>query len=196
MVPAAKILATAREQKADAIGLSGLITPSLDEMVHVAQELEREGFELPLLIGGATTSRAHTAVKIAQHYSSPTIHVTDASRAVGVVGSLLSLESRAAFSKQTRADYDRLREDYANKTREKKLLSLADARANKPQFDWPSYTPPQPKRIGEPIVATPHAGGAARVRRLVAVLSCLGVARKISSHFRRSCGRRAGPRTF
>src|SRR5678809_485231 len=97
MVPAAKILETARERKADVIGLSGLITPSLDEMVHVAQEMEREGFTLPLLIGGATTSRAHTAVKIAQHYKASTVHVLDASRAVGVVSNLLNEESRAAF---------------------------------------------------------------------------------------------------
>src|SRR5881227_4183911 len=98
MVPAAKILETAREKKADAIGLSGLITPSLDEMVHVAQEMERENFKLPLLIGGATTSRIHTAVKIAPAYDEPVIHVLDASRAVGVVGSLLSEGLRPAFT--------------------------------------------------------------------------------------------------
>src|SRR6476620_7950723 len=97
MVPAARILETAREKKADVIGLSGLITPSLDEMVHVAQEMEREGFSLPLLIGGATTSRAHTAVKIAQHYRGSTTHVLDASRAVGVVNALLSDEQKEGF---------------------------------------------------------------------------------------------------
>src|SRR6187397_2764217 len=113
MVPAAKILETAREKKADAIGLSGLITPSLDEMVHVAQEMERERFELPLLIGGATTSRAHTAVKIAPHYRASTVHVVDASRAVGVVNSLLKEESKAEFDAKTREDYARLREDHA-----------------------------------------------------------------------------------
>src|SRR5256886_17455799 len=96
MVPAAKILETAREKKADAIGLSGLITPSLDEMVHVAQEMEREKFQLPLLIGGATTSRAHTAVKIAPHYHERKVHVLDASRAVCVVNSLLNVKHRAA----------------------------------------------------------------------------------------------------
>ena len=94
MVPAAKILETARKQNADVIGLSGLITPSLDEMVHVAQEMEREGFQLPLLIGGATTSRAHTAVKIAPHYHSSTVHVLDASRAVGVVNSLFNEQAK------------------------------------------------------------------------------------------------------
>ena len=119
MVPAAKILETAREKKADVIGLSGLITPSLDEMVHVAQEMEREGFRLPLLIGGATTSRAHTAVKIAPHYRASTVHVLDASRAVGVVNSLLNEELKAAFDAKTRADYERLREEHAAKTRKK-----------------------------------------------------------------------------
>src|SRR5947207_8149309 len=104
MVPAAKILDTAREKKADAIGLSGLITPSLDEMVHVAQEMEREGFRLPLLIGGATTSLAHTAVKIAPHYGASTVHVLDASRAVGVVNSLLNEELKTKFDKKIRED--------------------------------------------------------------------------------------------
>ncbi|PYI57959.1 MAG: methionine synthase, partial [Verrucomicrobia bacterium] len=104
MVPAAKILETAREKKADVIGLSGLITPSLDEMVHVAQEMEREGFRLPLLIGGATTSRAHTAVKIAPHYGASTVHVLDASRAVGVVNSLLNEELKPQFDKKTREE--------------------------------------------------------------------------------------------
>src|SRR5207302_8153599 len=98
MVPAARILETARQEQADVIGLSGLITPSLEEMVHVAREMEREGFELPLLIGGATTSKVHTAVKIEPHYHGATVHVLDASRSVGVVGSLLSGERRAAFA--------------------------------------------------------------------------------------------------
>src|ERR1700758_3724231 len=122
MVPAAKILSTAKQIQADAIGLSGLITPSLDEMVHVAQEMEREGFTLPLLIGGATTSRAHTAVKIAPHYRSSTVHVLDASRAVGVVSSLLNEAQRKAFDAKTRAEYAALREQHAAKTRDKKLL--------------------------------------------------------------------------
>src|SRR5436190_1710413 len=148
MVPAPKILEAARELKADVIGLSGLITPSLDEMVHVAQEMEREGFSVPLLIGGATTSRAHTAVKIAPHYRSSAVHVLDASRAVGVVSTLLNEESKAAFEKQTRADYERLREEHASKSREKKLISLADARANRTPIDWTSYTPPKPGFVG------------------------------------------------
>src|SRR6476469_3154408 len=148
MVPAPKILETARELKADIIGLSGLITPSLDEMVHVAQEMEREGFSVPLLIGGATTSRAHTAVKIAQHYRASTVHVLDASRAVGVVSNLLNEESKAAFDKQTRADYERLREEHAAKSREKKLITLEDARANRTPVDWTNYTPPKPEFVG------------------------------------------------
>src|SRR5262249_51280776 len=131
MVPAAKILETAREKKADAIGLSGLITPSLDEMVHVAQEMEREGFRLPLLIGGATTSRAHTAVKIAPHYGASTVHVLDASRAVGVVNSLLNEELKTQFDKKTREEYERLRQEHAAKTKRKKLLTLEAARENR-----------------------------------------------------------------
>jgi 5-methyltetrahydrofolate--homocysteine methyltransferase len=144
MVPAAKILETAREKQADVVGLSGLITPSLDEMVHVAQEMDREGFRLPLLIGGATTSRAHTAVKIAPHYRASTVHVLDASRAVGVVNSLLNEKSRAEFDTKTREDYARLREDHAAKTQKKKILALEEARSNRTPIDWSSYVPPKP----------------------------------------------------
>jgi 5-methyltetrahydrofolate--homocysteine methyltransferase len=148
MVPAAKILETAREKKADVIGLSGLITPSLDEMVHVAQEMEREGFRLPLLIGGATTSRAHTAVKIAPHYRASTVHVLDASRAVGVVNALLNEQLKSDFDKQTRGDYERLRREHAAKTDGKKLLTLERARANRTPIDWRSYVPPKPEFLG------------------------------------------------
>ena len=148
MVPAAKILETAREKEADVIGLSGLITPSLDEMVHVAQEMEREGFRLPLLIGGATTSRAHTAVKIAPHYRASTVHVLDASRAVGVVSSLLNEESRAEFDAKTREDYARLREDHAARTQKKKILALEEARSNRTPIDWSRYRPPKPEFLG------------------------------------------------
>jgi 5-methyltetrahydrofolate--homocysteine methyltransferase len=148
MVPTAKILETALEKKADAIGLSGLITPSLDEMVHVAQEMEREKFELPLLIGGATTSRAHTAVKIAPHYHASTVHVLDASRAVGVVNSLLNEKQKAAFDAKTRAEYASLREQHAAKTREKKLVTLEKARANRSPIDWSKYEPPKPDFLG------------------------------------------------
>ena len=153
MVPAAKILETAREKRADAIGLSGLITPSLDEMVHVAQEMEREKFELPLLIGGATTSRAHTAVKIAPHYHESTIHVLDASRAVGVVNSLLNAKQKTAFDAKTRAEYDALRKAYGAKAHAKKLLTLDQARTNRTPIKWGDYTPPKPDFMGTRAVA-------------------------------------------
>ena len=148
MVPAAKILETAREKNADVIGLSGLITPSLDEMVHVAQEMEREGFRLPLLIGGATTSRAHTAVKIAPHYRASTVHVLDASRAVGVVNTLLNEQLKSDFDKKTREEYERLRREHVAKTEGKKLLTLEQARANRTPIDWSSYVPPKPEFVG------------------------------------------------
>jgi 5-methyltetrahydrofolate--homocysteine methyltransferase len=148
MVPAAKILDTAREKSADVIGLSGLITPSLDEMVHVAQEMEREGFRLPLLIGGATTSRAHTAVKIAPHYKASTVHVLDASRAVGVVSALLNEKLKSEFDLKTREDYERLRREYAAKTEAKKLLTLEQARTNRMPIDWSTYVPPKPDSLG------------------------------------------------
>jgi len=154
MVPAAKILETARTKKADAIGLSGLITPSLDEMAHVAQEMERENFELPLLIGGATTSRAHTAVKIAPHYRAITVHVLDASRAVGVVNSLLSEQLKSEFAAKTRDEYARLREEHAAKGREKKLLTLTLARANRASIDWNTYQPPRPESLGTRVLST------------------------------------------
>jgi len=132
MVPCEKILERARLEQADIIGLSGLITPSLDEMVHVAREMERQGFKIPLLIGGATTSRAHTAVKVVQHYSEPVVHVLDASRAVPVVSSLLSKEGKAPFVKQLREDYEKLRAHHAGSA--VKLLPLAAARANAPKL--------------------------------------------------------------
>ena len=154
MVPAAKILDTAREKNADAIGLSGLITPSLDEMVHVAQEMEREGFRLPLLIGGATTSRAHTAVKIAPYYRASTVHVLDASRAVGVVNSLLNEQLKSEFDKKTREEYERLRREHAAKTKGQKLLTLEQARANRTPIDWSSYIPPKPEFLGVRVVKT------------------------------------------
>src|SRR5947207_6045366 len=154
MVPAAKILETAREREADVIGLSGLITPSLDEMVHVAQEMEREGFRLPLLIGGATTSRAHTAVKIAPHYRASTVHVLDASRAVGVVNSLLNAELKSAFDKKTREDYERLRREHSARTQQKNLLTFEKARANRTPIDWSNYVPPKPEFLGVCVYQT------------------------------------------
>ena len=154
MVPAAKILETAREKQADVIGLSGLITPSLDEMVHVAQEMEREGFRLPLLIGGATTSRAHTAVKIAPHYQASTVHVLDASRAVGVVNSLLNAELKSAFDKKTREDYERLRRDHSARTKRKNLLTLEQARANRAPIGWSNYVSSKPEFLGVRVYQT------------------------------------------
>src|SRR5881397_3379300 len=154
MVPAAKILETAREREADVIGLSGLITPSLDEMVHVAQEMEREGFRLPLLIGGATTSRAHTAVKIAPHYRASTVHVLDASRAVGVVNSLLNQDLKSEFDKKTREDYERLRREHSARTQRKNLLTLKEARANRTRIDWSNYAPPKPDFLGVRVLQT------------------------------------------
>jgi 5-methyltetrahydrofolate--homocysteine methyltransferase len=169
MVPAAKILDTAREKNADVIGLSGLITPSLDEMVHVAQEMEREGFRLPLLIGGATTSRAHTAVKIAPHYRASIVHVLDASRAVGVVNSLLNEELKSEFDRKTREDYERLRREHAAKTDAKKLLTLEQARTNQMAIDWSSYVPPIPEFFGVRVYvnqsSTPVTGAGASASR-------------------------------
>ena len=138
MVPCDKILAKARELKADIIGLSGLITPSLDEMIHVAQEMKRLGFTIPLMIGGATTSKAHTAVKIAPHYSEPVVHVLDASRAVGVVSSLLNDELKPAFVAKLNADYEYLRQEHAARIGSKKMISLARARLNRTPMDWSS----------------------------------------------------------
>jgi len=148
MVPADKILQTAREVDADLIGLSGLITPSLDEMVHVAKEMRRLGYELPLMIGGATTSRAHTAVKIEPNYDQPVIYVKDASRAVGVATSLLSEDQRESFVRQTREEYARLRERHAGKQARIEWLSLEQARANKAPLDWSAYSPTAPRDPG------------------------------------------------
>jgi 5-methyltetrahydrofolate--homocysteine methyltransferase len=146
MAPAEKILATARAEKADLIGLSGLITPSLEEMVHVARELERQGFSLPLLIGGATTSRKHTAVKIAPAYSHPTLHVLDASRAPVVVGNLLKPQSRAELVAANALEQERLRAAFAGGREDKPLLPLAEARAAAPALEW--ETPPAPRFLG------------------------------------------------
>jgi 5-methyltetrahydrofolate--homocysteine methyltransferase len=137
MVPAEKILDTAVREQVDIIGLSGLITPSLDEMVHVAREMERRAIDKPLLIGGATTSKLHTAVKIAPRYSNPTVHVLDASRAVGVVSSLLSDEKRADLVVQVRSEYERLRAQQEARGGERKILTLEEARGRKPVLDYP-----------------------------------------------------------
>jgi 5-methyltetrahydrofolate--homocysteine methyltransferase len=146
MVPCEKILERARAEKADMIGLSGLITPSLDEMVHVAREMERQSFKLPLLIGGATTSRAHTAVKIAPHYSEPVVHVLDASRAVPVTTSLLSDDGKSAFVAQHRADYEALRK--AHSAPRLTVVSIDAARARRTPIKWRSEDLPQPSFTG------------------------------------------------
>ncbi|HET8583481.1 MAG TPA: vitamin B12 dependent-methionine synthase activation domain-containing protein, partial [Jatrophihabitans sp.] len=147
MVPAQKILDAAKEHDADVIGLSGLITPSLDEMVNFAAEMERQGFDIPLLIGGATTSRAHTAVKVDKNYHGPVIWVKDASRSVPVVAALLSDEQRPALLADVTADYDALRERHAARSDTKVILPLDAARANRTPIDWSDYRPPRPHLI-------------------------------------------------
>jgi 5-methyltetrahydrofolate--homocysteine methyltransferase len=155
MVPAAKILETARREKVDIIGLSGLITPSLEEMCHVAAEMEREGFDIPLLIGGATTSRVHTAVKINPNYQrGQSVYVTDASRAVGVVSSLLSPDSRDSVIADLRSEYARVAEAHARAENDKKRLPLAKARANAFKPDWANYQPTRPSFIGERVLSS------------------------------------------
>ncbi|MGO8797530.1 MAG: methionine synthase [Roseiarcus sp.] len=153
MTPVSKILAVARERKVDVIGLSGLITPSLDEMAHVAAELEREGFEIPLLIGGATTSRVHTAVKIHPKYArGQAVYVNDASRAVGVVGALLSPDTKTSYVESLRAEYRRIADAHARGEADKARLSLDKARANAPKIDWASYQPPKPSFLGVRVI--------------------------------------------
>ncbi|MCZ7565926.1 MAG: methionine synthase [Burkholderiales bacterium] len=148
MVPAQRILQVARDENADIVGLSGLITPSLEEMAHVAQEMEREGLRVPLLIGGATTSRVHTAVKIAPKYSGATVYVPDASRSVSVCSGLLSAEGREAYAAGVRADYEKVRVQHAAKRGQASLIPLAAARANAPTIDWAAYRPPIPRLLG------------------------------------------------
>ncbi|MGH9454924.1 MAG: vitamin B12 dependent-methionine synthase activation domain-containing protein, partial [Terriglobia bacterium] len=149
MVPCEKILKTAREVKADMVGLSGLITPSLDEMIHVAKEMEREGFSVPLLIGGATTSKLHTAVKIAPHYDHPVVHVADASRAVGVVGTLKSPELRRDFAEQIQREQEKLRAGYRPQVQP--LLTIEQARQNKPRLEWTEPVIARPSFLGNRV---------------------------------------------
>jgi 5-methyltetrahydrofolate--homocysteine methyltransferase len=151
MVSCEKILQRAREEKADMIGLSGLITPSLDEMVHVAKEMERQGFKLPLLIGGATTSRAHTAVKIAQHYSEPVVHVLDASRAVGVTTSLLSEDGKDIFVAQHRSDYEAIRKSHS--APKQAITPIAEARARRTPIEWRAEDVPTPAFTGVRVLS-------------------------------------------
>ncbi|MEP7706316.1 methionine synthase [Paraglaciecola sp. 25GB23A] len=153
MVSCAKILQVAKEQNVDMIGLSGLITPSLDEMVHVAKEMQRLNFDLPLLIGGATTSKAHTAVKIEQHYQHPVVYVPNASRAVGVCQRLIAADNRAIFAAQLSAEYASVREQHAKKKPRTKPITLEKARANAFVFDWTAYQPPVPRELGVKAVS-------------------------------------------
>ncbi|MEN9335016.1 MAG: hypothetical protein RLZZ500_3 [Bacteroidota bacterium] len=148
MVPPEKIIQTAVAENVDIIGLSGLITPSLDEMVYLAKEMEHLNISIPIMIGGATTSRAHTAVKIAPEYTGSVVHVNDASRAVTVASNLLQPENKATYAEQIREEYDQLREGYLNRSREKEYLRIAEARANKLQLDWSHYQPAKPNFIG------------------------------------------------
>ena len=157
MIPADQILAKAKELNVDIIGLSGLITPSLDEMVHVAKEMQREGFNLPLLIGGATTSKAHTAVKIAQHYSHPVVHVLDASRAVGVASALLSPAQRDEFAKNNNAEHERARVAHARKAPSKPLLPIEVARQRGFETDWKTVDIAKPAFTGVKALDLPLA---------------------------------------
>jgi 5-methyltetrahydrofolate--homocysteine methyltransferase len=151
MVPPEKIIAAAIEHNVDIIGLSGLITPSLDEMVYLAKELDKRGMNIPVMIGGATTSRAHTAVKIAPQYRQTVIHVNDASRAVTVAGNLLD-DNREKYTSDIRADYDAFRESFLNRSRDKNFLTIEQARKNKLQLDWDNFTPVKPNIIGEQVI--------------------------------------------
>jgi 5-methyltetrahydrofolate--homocysteine methyltransferase len=154
MVPCEKILQVAKEKVADVIGLSGLITPSLDEMTHVAKEMERTGIKLPLLIGGATTSAAHTAVKIAPHYSEPTVHVLDASRVIGVVSKLLNPAHKAAYITEVLEKQEKQRLEFGDRRGARKLLPLADARARAQPTDWKTVDIPRPEFIGTRVFTT------------------------------------------
>jgi len=165
MVPCDKILAAAREQHADVIGLSGLITPSLDEMVHVAKEMKRTGLNLPLLIGGATTSAAHTAVKVAPEYGEPVVHVLDASRVIGVVSALLSADGKAAFATENHSRQERQRAEFAQRRGTRKLLPLADARARRQPSDWTTVDIPKPEFLGTRVYSS-EAKSASPVHRL------------------------------
>ncbi len=155
MVPPERIIEVAVREQVDIIGLSGLITPSLDEMVYLAKEMDKLNISIPIMIGGATTSRAHTAVKIAPEYRETVVHVNDASRAVTVAGNLLNNATKTEYSKNLREEYDKLREGYLNRSRDKDFLSIEDARRNKLKLDWDSFTPVTPKFTGVATIE-PH----------------------------------------
>ena len=201
MVPSAKILQTAREKGADAIGLSGLITPSLDEMVHNAKEMQREGFDIPLLIGGATTSQTHTAVKIAPGYEQPVIHVKDASRAVGVVQNLVSENRKAAYAEQIAAEYEQVRKKHEGRRSKTTLTTLESARTNRTRSTGKA-TPAEAQRPRSADVRRLRAAGDKALHRLDALLPLLATKGQPSQDLRRprerpggqkALRRRAGP---
>ncbi len=155
MVPPEKIIAEAIKHQVDIIALSGLITPSLDEMVYLAKEMEKNNFKIPLMVGGATTSRAHTAVKIAPAFSGTVLHTTDASKAVAGASNLMQKDSNIEFKTKVKKEYDKLREDYLGRSRDKNFLSIEDARKNKLQLDWKNYKPSKPNFIGTKTIEIP-----------------------------------------
>ena len=186
MVPAAKILDRARELGVDAIGLSGLITPSLEEMTFVASEMERQGMTIPLLIGGATTSKMHTAIKIEPAYSGSVVHVLDASRAVGVATTLLSIDKHQEFSANIRIEYEALRKARADRGLAQRLVTLDAARANRDPIDL-NVPVPVPTFTGARTIPDYSAGRTRRSHRLDTVLSDMGIGRTFSRDIERSC---------
>ncbi len=195
MVPVSRILEAAEEHNADLIGLSGLITPSLDEMVHVASEMERLGMTTPLLIGGATTSKTHTAVKIAPAYSGAVVHVLDASRAVGVAGALVDAGRRDDYAAEIRDQYDAVRRDRADRQSKERYLPIAEARANPVPIDWSEVDPPAPVVHRSADVRSLPGRRARRAHRLDAVLRDLGAPRRVPRDLRRRQGRRRRARS-
>jgi len=194
MVPAAEILAMAKAENADIIGLSGLITPSLEEMTHIAREMQRDPYfqtnKTPLLIGGATTSRAHTAVKIAPHYDGPIVYVPDASRSVTVMQNLLTPETRGAYLAEIQADYEKARNQHANK-KGTPMLSIQDARANKAKLTFTGeYAPVKPKFIGRREIKNADLSIIAQYIDWTPFFQTWGFSRLLSSDFKRRCGGR------
>jgi 5-methyltetrahydrofolate--homocysteine methyltransferase len=192
MVPCERILAVAAEKKADVIGLSGLITPSLDEMVHVAKEMKRTGCSVPLLIGGATTSTAHTAVKIAPEYAHGTVHVLDASRVVNVVSSLLSPDNKASFMADVTAKQARQRDEFAARRARKPLLPLSTARERRQRFDWAAVDIPRPDFLGTRVFSAVPLADIVPLHRLGTLLQRMGAPRPIPRHSEGRQGRRRG----
>ncbi len=196
MVPAQKILDAAIAEKADMIGVSGLITPSLEEMAHVAKEMKRQNFSIPLLIGGATTSRAHTAIKIEPNYETACVWVKDASRAVGVAQSLVSKDLVANFLAKVRTEYAEVRERHKHRGTGKRLVTLDAARANASKLDWSGYTPPAPRKPGITVFDDIPLTELLARHRLDPVLPSVGTARPLSGKSQRSGDRRASDRAI